>query len=150
MSLWNKLSIDWPCALGDWLWATFVVAPAHRLNRMTLRQIVVLLLVLTVLFVAPELLQATTPDLALAIAGDALLYMEVTIAAIALAARGHIRQTVSAMVHRLRQLTSRTARASVRSRSRQPADASKPGQARPVSDRSDPEPPALAWLPSAA
>ena len=29
---WQKLTIDWPCALGDWLWAMLVVAPAkvHR------------------------------------------------------------------------------------------------------------------------
>jgi len=35
--MWQKLTIDWPCALGDWLWAVLVIAPARFLDRLTWR-----------------------------------------------------------------------------------------------------------------
>jgi hypothetical protein len=39
MKLWRKLTVDWPCALGDWLWATLVVAPAAFLDCLTYRSV---------------------------------------------------------------------------------------------------------------
>jgi hypothetical protein len=36
---WHKLTIDWPCAIGDWLWAALVIAPARFLDRLTRRRI---------------------------------------------------------------------------------------------------------------
>ncbi len=37
MKLWQKLTVDWLCMLGDWLWAVLVVAPAALLDRLTFR-----------------------------------------------------------------------------------------------------------------
>lgn len=40
MKNWRqKLSIDWPCALGDWLWAMFVVEIARLLDKITRRRV---------------------------------------------------------------------------------------------------------------
>src|SRR4051812_14069742 len=39
MKLLQKLTIDWPCAFGDWLWALLVVAPAAWLDRLTWRRV---------------------------------------------------------------------------------------------------------------
>lgn len=38
MNLWQMLTIDWPCALGDWLWAVLVMAPVLWLDRLTWRK----------------------------------------------------------------------------------------------------------------
>lgn len=35
MNLWQKLTIDWPCAFGDWLWAALMVGPAAWLDKLT-------------------------------------------------------------------------------------------------------------------
>jgi hypothetical protein len=35
----QKLTIGWPCALGDWLWAMLVVEPANFIDGMTRRRV---------------------------------------------------------------------------------------------------------------
>src|SRR5258705_6393014 len=39
MNLWRKLTLDWPCALGNWLWLILVVKPAALIDRLTFRRI---------------------------------------------------------------------------------------------------------------
>jgi hypothetical protein len=36
---WRKLAIDWPCALGDWLWAILVAAMPQWIGGLTRRQL---------------------------------------------------------------------------------------------------------------
>ncbi|HEY1589804.1 MAG TPA: hypothetical protein VGG00_08720, partial [Rhodanobacter sp.] len=52
MDLWRKLTIDWPCVLGDWLWLNLVVAVAVFLGQLTFRRVVLFagLLILTIAF----------------------------------------------------------------------------------------------------
>jgi hypothetical protein len=145
MNLWRKLTIDWPCALGDWLWAVLVVAPAAFLDRLTFKR-VVLLVILALAIIA--FLQIASIDLAVVWGMDVSFYFDVLIAVMLITARTRARQMLLVVGRKIRQLTF-TVSAIVgqyRNRGRQRRDASamlrKRGSRNPK--RSDDEP--AAWI----
>jgi hypothetical protein len=88
---WQKLTIDWPCALGDWLWAMLVVEPARLIDRITRRRVLHIIgLILLVIF----LQQVVAMDLTFLFGVDLGLLMEVSAAAFILLARQQIKTTV--------------------------------------------------------
>jgi hypothetical protein len=89
---WQKLTIDWPCVLGDWLWAMLVVQPARLIDGLTRRRVLhVIGLVLLVLF----LQQVVAMDLTFLFGVDLGLLMEVSAAVFILVARQQIKTTVA-------------------------------------------------------
>ncbi len=87
MNLWQKLSIDWPCALGDWLWANIAVPLSSLPRQLTFRRIVFLAALLLATW---ALLQLFTIDMAFMMAGDVAFYCEIASAVMLIAVRGHI------------------------------------------------------------
>ncbi|GAB2537490.1 hypothetical protein [Rhodanobacter koreensis] len=92
MDLWRKLTIDWPCALGDWLWLNLVVAVAIFLGQLTFRRVVLFagLLILTIAFA-----QIASIDFAFVFAGDMMFYFEIASAVVIVATRGHVRRAMN-------------------------------------------------------
>jgi hypothetical protein len=97
MTFWQKLTIDWPCALGDWLWAMLVVALAAWLERLTWRQALRLVATFAMLVVffyllkeAPGFIGAL--DLGFLFTLDATVYWEAGALLMLLTARGLSRQ----------------------------------------------------------
>lgn len=91
MNLWQKLTIDWPCALGDWLWANLVVAPAKFLDWLCLRRaarIVLQIALVVAFFLFFE--QIAALHLASLFAVDANAYLDLFVAIFLLVSRGHI------------------------------------------------------------
>jgi hypothetical protein len=85
---WQKLTIDWPCALGDWLWAMLVVVPAKFIDGLTRRRVLHILgFILLLLFFQ----QVVMFDLTFLFGMDLGLLMEVCAAVFVLAARGQVR-----------------------------------------------------------
>ena len=81
---WQKLTIDWPCALGDWLWAMLVVVPAGSLDKLTRRRVLhVVGIVLLLIFFQ----QVVMFDLTFLFGVDLGLLMEVCAAIFVLTAR---------------------------------------------------------------
>lgn len=99
MGLWRKLTVDWPCALGDWLWLNLVVAVAAFLGRLTFRRIVLFvgLLILTIAFA-----QIASVDFAFVFAGDMMFYLEVASAVVIVATRGLLRQAANVAAQAVR------------------------------------------------
>jgi len=98
MRLWRKLTIDWPCALGDWLWAVLVVAPAAFLDRLTFRlilRIVAQIALIAVLFMYFEDIAAL--HLTMLFTFDVTAYLEIATTVFFLVARGHAWQAIVAM-----------------------------------------------------
>ena len=93
MKLWQKLTIDWPCALGDWLWANLVVAPAVFLDWLTFRHAARIVLQI-VLFVALLVYfqQIFPTDLTFLFTMDANVYLDIFVAVFVFVARGQLRQ----------------------------------------------------------
>jgi hypothetical protein len=88
---WQKLTIDWPCVLGDWLWALLVVKPARLIDGMTRRRMLHIIgLILLVIFFQ----QVVAMDLTFLFGVDLGLLMEVSAAVIILVARQQIKTTV--------------------------------------------------------
>lgn len=88
---WQKLTIDWPCALGDWLWAMLVVEPAQLIDKITRRRALHIIgLILLVLFFQ----QVVAMDLTFLFGVDLGLLMEVSAAVFILVARQQIKTTV--------------------------------------------------------
>jgi hypothetical protein len=88
---WQKLTIDWPCALGDWLWAMLVVQPAQLIDRLTRRRVLHIIgLILLVLFFQ----QVVAMDLTFLFGVDLGLLMEVSAAVFILVARQQMKTTV--------------------------------------------------------
>ena len=77
MNLWQKLTIDWPCALGDWLWATFIVALAAFLDRLTFKRVVLLVVLILATY---AFLQLASLDLAFVWGMDVTFYFDVATA----------------------------------------------------------------------
>ena len=71
MDLWQKLTIDWPCMLGDWLWANIRVPLATLPQQLTMRRVV---FVVVLLVAAAALAQLVTADAAWFPAGDLAFY----------------------------------------------------------------------------
>ena len=88
---WQKLTIDWPCALGDWLWALLVVEPARLIDGITRRRVLHIIgLILLVIFFQ----QVVAMDLFFLFGVDLGLLIEVSAAVIILAGRQQIKTTV--------------------------------------------------------
>jgi hypothetical protein len=92
MQNWRqKLTIDWPCALGDWLWAMLVVEPARLIDKITRRRVLHIIgLILLVIFFQ----QVVAMDLFFLFGVDLGLLMEVSAAVIILVTRQQIKTTV--------------------------------------------------------
>ena len=90
-NLWRKLTLGWPCILGDWLWAN-VVAPLSALSRqITFRRVV---FAAAFLVVAIGLAQLVTADMAIYMAGETAFYWEIFSVVMLIAVRGHVGQIV--------------------------------------------------------
>jgi hypothetical protein len=88
---WQKLTIDWPCALGDWLWAMLVVEPARLIDGITRRRVLHIIgLILLVIFFQ----QVVAMDLVFLFGVDLGLLMEVSAAVIILVSRQQIKTSV--------------------------------------------------------
>ena len=88
---WQKLTIDWPCALGDWLWAMLVVELARLIDGLTRRRILHIIgLILLVIFFQ----QVVAMDLTFLFGVDLGLLMEVSAAVFMLVARQQIKTSV--------------------------------------------------------
>src|ERR1700761_496878 len=88
---WQKLTIDWPCALGDWLWAMLVVEPARMIDGITRRRVLHIMgLILLVIFFQ----QVVAMDLVFLFGVDLGLLMEVSAAVIILISRQQIKTAV--------------------------------------------------------
>ncbi len=81
---WQKLTIDWPCALGDWLWLALVVAPARFIDGLTRRRILHIVgIIILLIFIQ----QVVMFDLTFLFGLDLGILMEVTAAIFVLSAR---------------------------------------------------------------
>jgi hypothetical protein len=81
---WTKLTIDWPCALGDWLWAMLVVEPVRLMDKITRRRVLQFIgFLLLLLFYR----QVVMLDLTFLFGVDLGLLMEVAAAIFILAVR---------------------------------------------------------------
>ena len=91
MDLWQKLTIDWPCRLGDWLWTNIAVPLSALPGQITFRRVVFLaaLLVATI-----ALAQLFSLDMAFLMAGDIAFYCEIASAVMLIIVRGRIRHAV--------------------------------------------------------
>jgi hypothetical protein len=95
---WQKLTIDWPCVLGDWLWAMLVVEPARLIDGITRRRVLHIAgLILLVIFFQ----QVVAMDLFFLFGVDLGLLIEVSAAVIILAGRQQIKTTVLVIRRRL-------------------------------------------------
>jgi len=120
MKLWQKLTIDWPCALGDWLWANFVVAPASFLDWLTLRRAARIVLQIALFVALLVYFQQIFPtDLTFLFTMDANVYLDVFVAIFVLVARGQLRQLLRAAAGRLSQSLQRRAKVLLRFAARQ-------------------------------
>jgi hypothetical protein len=88
MNHWQKVSIDWPCAAGDWLWLNLVLMPLRTLSSIKRRQ---LLRIVAVVFLLIFLQQVIVMDLTFLFGIDLGLVMEVSAAIFVLSLREHIK-----------------------------------------------------------
>ena len=89
---WQKISIDWPCALGDFLWTMLVVQPARLIDKITRRRVLhVIGLILLVIFFQ----QVVAMDLVFLFGIDLGLLMEMAAAIFILTARDQGRTLVN-------------------------------------------------------
>ncbi len=96
MGWWWNLTVEWPGALGDWLWKYLVAMPLATLKELTLRRI---LTVLALTILVAVFAQAAIPgDIALLLAGDTMAYYEAAAVIWLLATRGHIRDIARMMM----------------------------------------------------
>jgi hypothetical protein len=88
MDFWQKLTVEWPCRLGDWLWANIAVPLSTLPRQMTLRRAIFLA---ALLVAAIALAQLLTVDVAFYMAGDIAFYCEIASAVMFIVITGHIR-----------------------------------------------------------
>jgi hypothetical protein len=145
MRLWQKLTIDWPCALGDWLWANLVVAPALFLDRLTVRRValvIVQIALVVALFMFFE--QIAVLHLAPLFVVDANTYLDLFVAVFVLVARGHLRQMLQVATRKIWQSLQNRSKMLLRFGTRQRRNASaRPTEGADGSKQSDDEP--AAW-----
>jgi hypothetical protein len=99
MNLWQKLTIDWPCAVGDWLWANIAVPTLGAREQLTFRRVIyVAALIMAVMAFA----QISSLDLAFWAAGDVAFYCEIASAVMFVVVKGHARQLLQATLRKLR------------------------------------------------
>jgi len=106
MDFWRKLTIDWPCMLGDWLWANIAMPFAALPRQMTVRRAI---FIAVLLVAAIGLAQLVTADAALFMAGDLAFYCEIASAVLFIVVRGHIRDFAHVAKAVLKQATRRVA-----------------------------------------
>ena len=97
--LWQKLTIDWPCVLSNWLYANLVVPLLASLERLTFKR-VVYLAALTLAIIA--FAQIVSIDLAFMWAGDAVFYLELASAVMFFTIRGHAGQSFRLIIQKMR------------------------------------------------
>jgi hypothetical protein len=90
---WQKLTIDWPCALGDWLWVLLVVAPAKFIDGLTRRRVLHVIGFLLLLIFLQQILLF---DLTFLFGLDLGMLLEVSAAIFVLSARTQVRSLVDA------------------------------------------------------
>jgi hypothetical protein len=105
---WQKLTIDWPCALGDWLWVLLVVEPVRLIDKITRRRVLHIIgLILLVIFFQ----QVVAMDLTFLFGIDLGLLMEVSATVFLFVARQQIKTTVLVVRRRLVLVSRRLLRA---------------------------------------
>ena len=105
MGLWRKLTRDWPCALGDILWWTFVTAPKASLEKVTLSRA---LIFSALFFLAFLFARMGSFDFVFLLGGDTIFYLEIVSAVMLAAARGHIRVAGRAILLRIQKAVRNT------------------------------------------
>jgi len=91
-NLWQKLTIDWPCLLGDWLWLNLLSMPMQTLSRMRRRHILHLVgIILLLIFLQQVILM----DMTFLFGLDLGLLMEVSAAIFVLSLREQVRVTIN-------------------------------------------------------
>ena len=141
MNLWRKLTVDWPCALGDWLWANLVVAPATFLDWLTIRRVARVILqfaLIVAFFLFFE--QIAALHLASLFAIDANAYLDLFVAIFLLASRGQVLQVATRKIWQSVQSWSKIP---LRFGARQRRDATRRDEGADSSKQSDDEP--AAW-----
>jgi hypothetical protein len=144
MNLWQKLTIHWPCALGDWLWANFVVAPAMFVDWLTFRRaarIILQLALVVAFFLFFE--QIAALHLASLFAVDASAYLDLFVAIFLLVSRGHMRQMLQVATRKIWQSLQNWSKMPIRFGARQRRDAPRRKEGADDSKHSDDEP--AAW-----
>ena len=104
MKLWQKLTIDWPCALDDWLWANLILAPVAVLDWLTFRRAARIVLQITLVvafFMFFE--QIASLHLASLFAVDANAYLDLFVAIFLLISRGRTRVILKAAAQKIWQ-----------------------------------------------
>ena len=106
MNMWQKLTIDWPCALGDWLWANVWMPLTTLPRQLTWRRVVFLA---AFLVAAWAMLQLFSIDMAFLMAGDIAFYCELLSAVALIVVRGRIRHVADmarlVLIHAARRAT---------------------------------------------
>jgi hypothetical protein len=90
-NLWRKLMLEWPCKLGDWLWANIAVPLSTLSSQVTFRRVV---FAAAFLVAAIGLAQLVTADMAIYMAGETAFYWEIFSVVMLIAVRGHVGQIV--------------------------------------------------------
>jgi hypothetical protein len=93
---WQKLTVDWPCALGDWLWVILVIEPARLIDKITRRRVLHFIGILLLLLFFQ---QVVAMDLTFLFGVDLGLLMEVSAAVFVLMAREQIK-TAAVIIRR--------------------------------------------------
>jgi hypothetical protein len=120
MKLWQKLTIDWPCALGDWLWANFVVAPAAFLNWLTFRRAARIVLQIALFATLLVFFRQIFPtDMTFLFTMDANVYLDLFVAVFVFVARGQLRQLLKAATGKISQSLQNNAKTPLRFAARQ-------------------------------
>jgi hypothetical protein len=108
---WQKISIDWPCALGDFLWAMLVVEPARLIDKITRRRVLhVIGIILLLIFFQ----QVVAMDLTFLFGIDLGLLMEVAAAILILIARDQFRTVLVIARRSLRAIVRAVRRGRIR------------------------------------
>lgn len=102
--LWQKLSIDWPCAVTDWIYANTVVPLRGSMKELTLRR---LIYAAAFIVAAMAFAQIAGGELVLLMAGDLAAYMEIVSLFYLAVARNHLGQAMSLARQKTRHLLHR-------------------------------------------
>lgn len=136
MNLWQKLSIDWLCALGDWLWIHLAVPVRAGCRQVTMRRVIYVAALIAAIIV---LRQVVTIDVAFLMAGDFAFYFELMAAVAFIAVRGQAHQMLYLARHKLAAAAARTAMVLRRLGNRQRRNANALGRKPGDSPRADDE-----------
>ncbi len=102
-AFWWNLTVDWPCALVDWLWAYVAVPLLAHLERLTFR--LAMRIVLQIFLFAALLMyfeQIVSLDLTFLFYIDVTAYLEIATAVFVLVAQGHVGRAFGAVARSVR------------------------------------------------